>query len=236
MRIKAKAVSTIFKAVILVFLIRLLMVSSGLLGAGLRFRFLILFPSVSCLLTLFYYLCAFGWNVWHFWDPEKVTFAPFWKHLVMISLLITFLMVRFMLGDVGDISAPLQNTAFLLYYVIPAMVLLDYLLFDEKGRMSTWETVACAVFPLAYMAFLWIMVEGFHHSLWAGYGEGAYPYVFFDIRIVGVGGIVMFLAAAFLGYVVAGNGLYWLDQLLVWPKRKHFEEEDDPDLWKDAEE
>ena len=235
MRIMGKVLSTVYKGVILVFLIRLLMVSSGLLGAGLRFRFFILFPSTVCLLTLFYYLCAFGWNVWHFWDPEKVTFAPFWKHLVVISLAISLLMVRFFLGDVGDISAPLQNTAFLLYYVIPAMVLLDYIFFDKKGQVSTWEAVAGTAFPLAYLAFIWVMVEGFHHSLWAGRGEGAYPYVFFDIRIVGVGGIVMFLAVVIIGYVVMANIFYWIDQLFVWPTRKRLEEEDDPDLWKDEE-
>ena len=236
MRIKLKALSIIWKGLILFLVTRSLMVGSGLLGAGLRIRFFVLFPSLACTLIMIYYALAFAWNIWYIWEKDKVTFAPFFKHGVMLAGVASFLMVRFLLGDVGSYELTLNNSAFLLYYVVPAMVLVDWLLFDVKGQMSPWEMTGCLVIPLLYLILIWVSVEGLHHNLWANVaaGEGAYPYVFLDIRVVGLGGIVLFLAAVVVAYIVAAFLLYGIDQLLTWPKRKRLdweadllEEEDD---------
>ena len=236
MRIKLKALSAIWKGLILFLVVRSLMVASGLLGAGLRIRFFVLFPSVACTLTMIYYVLAFGWTIWNIWEKDKVTFAPFFKHAVMLGSIASFLMVRFLLGDVGSMEFTLNNSALMLYYVVPAMVLLDWLLFDEKGLMSPWEMTGCLVVPVSYLAFIWTSVELLHHTLWANVdgGEGACPYVFLDVRVVGPGGIVLFVAAIVIAYIVLAFVLYALDQLMTLPTRRRLDWE--ADLYDDEEE
>ena len=126
MRIKLKALSAVWKALILCLVTRSLMAASGLLGAGLRIRFFVLYPSMACVLIMVYYAMAFGWNIWNIWEKDKVTFAPFFKHVVMLGGISSFLLVRFLLGDVGSYAFTLDNSAFMLYYVVPALVILDW--------------------------------------------------------------------------------------------------------------
>ena len=92
----------------------------------------------------------------------------------------------------------------LLHYVVPAMVMIYWLLFDSKGQVP-WTFVGTSlVIPISYGA--WTLVHG---AL-----TGWYPYSFFDVTRIGYARTLINFGAFLCMFVAMALTLVLLDRLV----------------------
>lgn len=216
MRIRNKTVSIIWKVVLLAFGAYGLLDGSGILAGAYNSGFPHMFTNVSNLFAWVYFLLAVIWLIRNRDNEGAVTFAPQVKYTATISLLVTMLIAHFMLFDAMFRDGQLVWHLVALHYVVPLMALLDWVLFDEKGKMPAWGPFAWMSLVAAYLAV--VMVGAGPLGLYLGGGTTAdvsrYPYTFLDPGISGTGGVVTFCGAMLAAFVVLGYVLFGIDRLL----------------------
>lgn len=217
MRIHSKLVSIVWKVVLLIVGAWGLLDGAGILSGTYHDAFPHMFTNISNLFAWAYFACATAWLVVRRNDPDAVTFAPLAKYTATISLLVTMLIGHFMLQDALWEGGHLVMHLVVLHYVVPIMTLLDWLLFDEKGKMPAWGPLVWLSLVLAYLAFVMVAVGVF--GVYMGGGVTAdvspYPYTFLDPAISGVGGVVAFCGAMLAAFVALGYVIFAIDRLLV---------------------
>lgn len=137
---------------------------------------------------------------------ESSRVRPIVRGSVLLSILITGLVFHLLLrpqmgvyfaGGI-DLANHLTHTA------APLGFLLDWILFDRKGRMQTAHLPFWTAFPLLY----WLC------SILVGAKTGFYPYFFMDIGKLGYGGALIWLAVLSAVFLLIGLLLIGLDRLL----------------------
>lgn len=72
------------------------------------------------------------------------------------------------------------------HYISPIMIILDYILFDKKGKMKWHYPLIWGIVPILYGIFNII------YTLSGGsFVEGKYAYAFFDVDRFGLGGVII---------------------------------------------
>ncbi|WP_298431291.1 Pr6Pr family membrane protein [Ottowia sp.] len=98
-------------------------------------------------------------------------------------------------ADLGDLL-PWVN--FVLHYVMPVAVVLDWLLEPPRQRLNATRLALALVFPLVYLAY----------TLLRGAAGGWYPYPFLNpANVGGYGGVALYAVGIFLTFLVVGSGL-----------------------------
>ena len=82
----------------------------------------------------------------------------------------------------------------LLHTVVPLLAVLDWLLFDERGRFRWRYALYWLAFPLGYLAF----------ALLRGLVVDKYPYPFIDVNGLGYGGVSVSSAGFAVAFWVLG--------------------------------
>lgn len=151
---------------------------------------------------------------------------PFWrlKGPVLLYILITGVVYHFMLHghfamEAADlvkegstlVMSQLSNT--LLHYVMPALTLLDWLLFDEKGRYPARDPFLWLLFPLFYAVYVNIRVAT--GAVLGLYDGSRYPYFFMDADLLGWGNVLLIMMGMAVGFALLGHLLRGLDNLLA---------------------
>ena len=141
------------------------------------------------------------------------TWLPVCKGALVMAMAITGITFHLVLAA-GDFSmGPTQLiTNHLLHTAAPLLTVLDWLLFDEKGRYRWFEPFLWGIFPSAY--FVYTMIRA-RVSSFRFYNGSPYPYAFMDVDALGWGKVLLIflgMAAAFLAF---GYVLVWLDRLLA---------------------
>ena len=216
MRVRSKVVSVVWKVVLLVCCTYGLLDGSGILAGAYSPGFPHMFTNISNLCAWVYFTLAVAYLVMHRDDEECATFAPVFKYTVTISLLVTMLIAHIMLFDTLFRDGQIVLHLLLLHYVVPTMAVLDWALFDEKGRMPLWGPFAWMSLVVAYLVI--VLIGAGPCGLYLGGGTTAdvtrYPYTFLDPEISGVDGVVTFCAVAIVAFIVLGYVLLGLDRLL----------------------
>lgn len=222
MRVNSKTLSIAWKTILIVCGAWGLLDGAGILAGAYDTNFPHMFTNVSNLFAWVYFLCALIWLCMHRNDKSAATFAPLAKYTATISLLVTMLIAHFMLFDAMFQDGKLVLHLVILHYVVPIMTLLDWLLFDEKGKMPAWGPVAWMSLVVAYLAFVMLGVGVF--GLYLGGGttadETSYPYTFLDPSLASVGGVATFCGAMFVVFIVLGYVLFGVDRILARFARK----------------
>ena len=189
---------------------------AGILSGAYDPNFPHMFTNVSNLFAWAYFLVAAIWLIVHRKDDQLRTFAPEVKYTATISLTVTMLIAHFLLFDAMFQDGQLVWHLVAMHYVVPLMALLDWLLFDEKGRMPVWGPFAWMSLVVVYLAVVMIGVGIF--GLYMGGGTTAdissYPYTFLDPGISGAASVAGFCAAMIVAFVVLGYVLFLIDKLL----------------------
>ena len=148
-------------------------------------------------------------------DQNK-TFAPQVKYTAIISLLVTALIAHFMLFDAMFKDGQLVWHLVAMHYVVPIMALLDWLLFDEKGKMPVWGPFAWLSLVVVYLVVVMVCAGPLGMNMGGGTTAdiSRYPYTFLDPAISGVGGVVGFIAVMCVAFIVLGYVLFGIDKLL----------------------
>ena len=216
MRIKNRAASIVWKIALLAFGLYGLLDGAGILAGNYDPNFPHMFTNISNLFAWVYFLIAVIWLIARRGDEQAVTFAPVAKYTATISLLVTMLIAHFMLFDAMFQNGQVVMHLVALHYVVPLMTLLDWALFDEKGKMPAWGPVSWLSLVLAYLAVVMVGVGAC--GLFMGGGTTAdissYPYTFLDPAISGAGGVAVFCLAMFVAFLVLGYILFFIDRLL----------------------
>lgn len=169
--------------------------------AGMRF-----FTNLSSLASLGYFLSA---AVLLARDPggEK-TVCPAVKGAVTMALTVTMLVAHFLLGGfAGSASAAL----ILLHYVCPILTLLDWLAFDQRGKIRQLWPVLWTVPPLAYLACTLLAAR---RSRRRG-AQPWYPYGFLNVEKRGGRAVARTVIVLLAGFLALGYLAYWLDRRLA---------------------
>jgi len=99
--------------------------------------------------------------------------------LCMVMTGIIFALLLSGLEQRLQVTIPWVNIV--LHYVMPVVMLLDWLLFPPKFRFSFGQTLFWLLFPLAYLVY----------SLIRGSLIGWYPYPFLDVSQIGWGSVIL---------------------------------------------
>ena len=216
MRIGNKMASIVWKTVLLAFGTYGLLDGAGILAGAYQTGFPHMFTNVSNLFAWVYFLLAVIWLVRNRSNDGAVTFAPQVKYTATISLLVTMLIAHFLLFDAMFRDGQLVWHLVVLHYVVPIMTLLDWVLFDEKGKMPVWGPLAWMSLVVAYLAIVMIGAGPLGMNLGGGTTADVsrYPYTFLDPGISGVGGVVAFCGVMLVAFVALGYVLFGIDRLL----------------------
>ena len=215
MHIRNKTASTLWKFALVAVATYGLLDGAGILAGTYHTGFPHMFTNVSNIFAWGYFLVAAIRLVASKSNEAKV-FAPQAKYTAMVSLLITALIAHFMLFDAMFKDGQLVWHLVALHYVVPAMALLDWLLFDEKGKMVAWGPFAWLSLAAVYLVVVMVGAGPLGLDLGGGTTAGItrYPYTFLDPAISGAGGVALFIGAMVVAFVVLGYLIFAIDKVL----------------------
>lgn len=140
---------------------------------------------------------------------------PLVKHALAMAITVTCLVAHFLLDGGGVWSGGSFHPQMLvLHYAVPAGMVGDWLLFDRKGTMRRWEPPLWTVFPLVYVAYIYVAVLGFGAAAGAG-ASGRWPYPFLDVDALGPAAEAGVLAALLAFFIALGYGYVAVDRALA---------------------
>jgi hypothetical protein len=149
--------------------------------------------------------------------PDDSPWLSIAKGACLMAILVTLLVYHFALRpQISHLAVnyrPFSLKDLLVHYFTPLMVLLDYLLFDLKGRYRQWDPLIWASLPLAYLALVYIYV-GLGGRFQLGSSTAKYPYFFLNVEELGLGGVLAWIGLITGGFMVVAYGLVGLDWLL----------------------
>ena len=215
MYIRNKLASAIWKFVLVAVATYGLLDGSGILAGTYHTGFPHMFTNVSNIFAWGYFLVA-AIRLVRSKDDNPEVFAPQVKYTAMISLLVTALIAHFMLFDAMFQNGQLVWHLVAMHYVVPAMALLDWLLFDETGKMVVWGPFAWLSLAAVYLTVVMIGAGPLGLDLGGGTtaGQTRYPYTFLDPAISGVGGVALFIVVMLVAFVLLGYLIFAIDRLL----------------------
>ena len=128
-----------------------------------------------------------------------------------VTMCIAVTAIAYLFMPNGAKEAAASDKAFytgyiLMHYIVPLMVILDYLLFFPKGLYKALHPLCWLILPYLYIAFTMICAK-FGSKIFSAFGGSSrYPYPFLDTDLYGknkVALIIVFITAAFLalGYL-----------------------------------
>ena len=127
------------------------------------------------------------------------------------------------MADADPAVAVEYRSRFFMHYVIPAMVLIDWIAFGPHGIVRWRDALWWLLFPLAYG------VISILRGQWFPDVSDRFPYPFFDPTISGWGGVALGLLEVVLANAVIAVGIIGLDRLsarIARGRRQHVESKD----------
>ncbi|MER8790585.1 Pr6Pr family membrane protein [Mesorhizobium sp. M0983] len=125
-----------------------------------------------------------------------------WTAAVMALVAVIFAVL---LQGLRTLAGATAEANFLLHQLNPVLVLLFWLLFTRKGRLSWRDPLLWALYPLAYLAY----------ALARGVAEGKYAYPFIDVSANGWVAVMSNAATIALGFIAAAEVLVLVDRMLA---------------------
>ena len=150
--------------------------------------------------------------------------APRLRFISMLGLVLTFIVFNALLANDPNRDPALNYKAecILCHIVLPVLYVADWVAFYEHGKVGWKLPLLSALFPLAYLAYVFV-----HAALWhfdssvmnyAGTDPVIYPYFFLNPERVGAGGIAAWVGALLAAFVAGGFLFMLADRLLAGRK------------------
>jgi len=212
MFIKSKAFGLLWKIAIAACAFTGVGLQVGIFSGSLHLSSLRYFTNLSNLLCMLYFLIDVVYLLLRRDNDGSRSWCFPLKGVAMMGITVTWLVAYFMLGNF-DMGASMRVSIRLVHFVVPIMTILDWLLFDEKGRIRATSPLLWATFPLAY--FVVIM-------LFAAFSTGSpfYPYPFMNVSTQGLSRVLFTVALMTVFFIALGYAFYVVDLLLSKVKRR----------------
>lgn len=141
------------------------------------------------------------------------------KGLVTIGILITgFIYLATLLPNgfpiyiVTDKSILGKKIGNILVHIVsPLFVIIDYFLFDKKGKFKLFYPIIWILFPITYICFVY---SGKGEFFGIG-GSREFAYFFLDYKLIGMKSTVCWIIEIALGILLLGYALIKIDQKLA---------------------
>ncbi|MEE0858100.1 MAG: hypothetical protein U0M12_01340 [Acutalibacteraceae bacterium] len=169
------------------------------------------FINIANILVVVYYFILSFWQI-NDTKNEKTCLCPWLKGTVTLTACSTCLLGHLF---VNNNTIPDWNSNFVintLYYIIPVMVVIDWVLFDKKGNYKIYFPLIWCIPSFLYAIYVYVSVLVLKTKVGTAAGS-MYPYSFFDIDVNGViHTVAMMLMFAFI-IVALGFLFYAVDML-----------------------
>ena len=136
----------------------------------------------------------------------------------LMMILATGLIYHFILLPQKTADDPLYQAItygnIIAHYVSPTAMLLDWILFDPKGRISKWEPMIFSAIPFGY--FVTASIYGFFGPVIEG-KDTSFVYFFMDWNKLGLWGVLSWILPILSGILLLTYSLYFVDS--VWGKK-----------------
>ena len=152
-------------------------------------------------------------------EDSYVTTAPALKFVGMLGILLTFLVFNIMLAGAESRDPQLnwRIGSLTFHVVLPIMYIADWFLFYERKNTKWYYPLLSALFPLAYVGFIFlqaaimkfdtsILIPGTTTPL-------IYPYFFVNLENLGVGGVAKWIVILLSAFVAMGYLFFGLDKM-----------------------
>ena len=185
-----KKVSTIYKYLMIIISFLSLLFTTGLLDGRFNIKIFLMFTTLSNLLCLVYYIISLAC---------KKSF-PYFYGLVIVCLTITFFVAQFVLKMSFSFDS-YESLSFLgLHYLVPIMIVIDYILFYKKGLFKKSYPLLWICFPLIYFILCLIFKT--------------YTYPFIDINLLGVSKVLVNVIIIGICYILIGYIICAIDYVM----------------------
>lgn len=200
--INNKTISVIYKALIVVLSLFSLLLQFKVFEGLFDFAQFNYFTILSNIIALIYFCFAI---IFESIKKNEKSFAPVFKGLVTISLMITMFVSYFILVDV-----PNTFSLKMLHFVIPLLVIFDWLIFDLKGQLRYDYIITWIVVPTLYLAYVFMMT-----ALGKNVGDNSlYPYPFLDITSNGITNVILTIGFLYFAFITISYLFVLLDKTL----------------------
>lgn len=136
-------------------------------------------------------------------------------YLVTTMLVYSFILIPYIIEEQINYQI-FSSKDLLIHYVVPISVLVDYVWFEEKGKIKSFYAFANVwniIFYVMYLS-LYISLGGRFHS---GNNLSIYPYFFLNIEQIGLIPVVLICLSILIVVVFVGWVIYMIDQLISIP-------------------
>lgn len=217
MRINNKKITVLYRTLFLVLCSYGLALNLGITKGQFNTNILWFYTILSNLACLIYILmCQVKTiNLWNSTDAFSTTAFPRFKGAITLCITVTFLIYHFLLVPNAFAMDPefsiysLSNI--LVHYVIPIMIILDWLLFDVKGRVQIFDPLMWLSLPLIYFVVMTLRGKIVGTILIA---ESKYPYFFMDFDVLGFWVVLRNVGVLIVFFILLGYLVKFIDSLL----------------------
>ncbi|MDR0396784.1 MAG: Pr6Pr family membrane protein [Oscillospiraceae bacterium] len=217
MCIRNRVISLIYKAIVVAVSLTGLLTLFGFPGmfmlGAMKY-----FTTLSNVLCLLFFAAAFIHTFIQLFTlgaHGTSTLLPRLKGSITIAITVTLLIYQLLLSET-PFSMNGRSGDFIVHFLTPVLVILDWLLFDEKGRCTFLDPLVWTIIPLLYVAFALLAAPlGLTY-----YSGGRYPYFFMDIDAIGGRSVFAYIAAITVSFLVLSYLVVLLDRLLSRHRRE----------------
>lgn len=140
------------------------------------------------------------------------TWQPSIEKAVVFCITVTFLIYNFILrpemfkmGNGGNFYTVLNMVE---HYIVPIMVILDWLFFASKGGLRRWEPLLWLVIPALYLAYILLRAPIAGNIVGT---NSPYPYNFINVQIHGASGVAANSVMLEIGLLIVAYVIYFID-------------------------
>ncbi len=149
-------------------------------------------------------------------EDSYVSACPLLKFTGLLAIMITFLVFNVALAPARDMRLNFTVNSVCFHILMPALYVADWFLFYERKKVKWTYPLYSALFPAAYIVYLYIhgVILNFDSSIKIAGGTTplVYPYFFLDLEVQGVDGVARWVSMLLGGFLAIGYLFYALDK------------------------
>ena len=217
MCIRNRLISLIFRIIIIMFCSLGLYLNSGIPNGELAKYMLVFFTIQSNLLCFGYFSVVLFQNIKDLKNKGiygTTRIMPRFKGGVTLVIAVTFLIYHIVLAP-QFISNSIHYNIFTMqnltvHYIVPILVIVDWLLFDEKLSFKWFDPFIWLSLPIIYFVFILIRAKiGSIIEILSSY----YPYFFIDVDLIGWQNVLLNSVAILLAFLALGYSIYFINNI-----------------------
>lgn len=203
-----KYASIVFKFLIVLLSIFGIFVQIGLFDLNVDLSIMNYYTLISNFVCTVYFTGALVYQIKHF--KEDKVFLPEIKSAVTMCITFTMLIVIVLLKGKFPTAGLIGLSFIILHYIVPIMVILDWIIFDKKGYYKKYYPFTNLIIPIIYYSYVVIMV----HSGYRFSDISAYPYPFQDVFELGYLKVIITDIMIAIFFIGLGYLYYFIDHKL----------------------